>query len=277
LNIFNADKGIVCTGTAPGASGNNLFEWTVINNIATTAIELTQECDTNSFDFTFIAGLAPSASAIVFNNSDNLAANVGVESNVWRHLIVDAFNPSNYTGTILTFNQSRGTQILSLEVGGRMSNPTYIATPNGSATYTVDFAGNLSNHAYDNVNIGHRNVFHGGALQAEDFMIDLWRLGSSSRQGGDQWYRYGWQHGRDCRRHGPGCKPDGDSKISRWRISALPFLYWGARRYGGPLYGTLGNHVPECYRRDLYFCGDARRRAQLRSHVPLCWMAVDAS
>lgn len=143
----------------------------MINNIATTAIELTQQCDTNSFDFTFIAGLASSANAVVFNNSDNLAANVGVESNVWRHLIVDAFNPSNYTGTILTFNQSRGTQILSLEVGGRMSNPTYIATPNGSATYAVNFAGNLSNHTYDNVNIGHRNVFHGGALQAEDFMI----------------------------------------------------------------------------------------------------------
>jgi hypothetical protein len=26
LNIFNGEKGIVCTGTAPGASGNNLFD-----------------------------------------------------------------------------------------------------------------------------------------------------------------------------------------------------------------------------------------------------------
>jgi hypothetical protein len=171
LNIFNADKGIVCTGVAPGASGNNLFDWTVINNIATTAIELTQNCDTNSFDFTFIAGLADRASAIIFNNSDAPASNAGVESNVWRHLIVDAFEPRAYAGTILTFNQSRGTQIVSLEVGGSMSEPTYIATPHGSATYTVNFAGSLSNHAYDNLNIGHRNAFHGGALRAADFAI----------------------------------------------------------------------------------------------------------
>jgi hypothetical protein len=52
-----------------------------------------------------------------------------------------------------------------------MSDPTFVATPNGSPTYTVNFAGNLPNHSYDNLKVGHRNVLHGGTLVAGDFTI----------------------------------------------------------------------------------------------------------
>jgi hypothetical protein len=183
LNIFNAGRGLMITGTSPGSTGNNLFDWLFINNISTTAIELVQQADTNSFGFTFIAGLADTATGILFNNSGSPTLDKGVQSNVWRHLVVDAFTPASYTGTVLKFNQSRGNQITSFELGGGLSGGTVIGTPAGAPTFSINFAGNFTNHDYDCVNFARRNVFHGTALTTADYAISAgW--GNTAAKGG---------------------------------------------------------------------------------------------
>lgn len=151
LFIFNAGKGIVFNGSAPGVIANNRFMYTLINNISTRAIEFLANADTNSFDMTFIGGLANAAQAVAFNTSSP-AADTGCNDNVFRHLITDAFNPNSYTGTLIQINKSSGNTIMAWSVGGGITvgGGTELAIAN-SPTYTVTYASDFSVPANSNI------------------------------------------------------------------------------------------------------------------------------
>lgn len=170
LDIFNAGKGIVLTGTAPGASGNNTFRHVIINNISVTGVEFTQQADTNSFDFLFIAGLANTAKAIVFNNSGTPNADVDANDNVIRHLIIDAFNPPTYTGTLITFNQSMGNLLQGITIGGGLNTATEVATA-GLPNYTLEYAADFTNATNSNTMQAKRFIGTGTLHTTTDYLL----------------------------------------------------------------------------------------------------------
>jgi hypothetical protein len=149
LHVFNVGKGITLTADPRGASASadNYFGLVQIDDVSVLGLETIQFCDSNYFARLHISGLANSANGVIINNSSTPEVDTDAGGQAFAQLLIDPAAPDSYTGTILTLNNSRGTQIGQFASSTLPGHGTGFSLRNANATYTFglteDFSGTI--------------------------------------------------------------------------------------------------------------------------------------